>query len=78
MIRNALTRSRAQKDDAVIELSEMDNPGEPSQDVFEMREGIEMVPGTVHLVDSESQWSQDTSSVLDLESCLEILHQDQG
>lgn len=32
----------------------MDDPGElAQQDGFEMREGIEMVPGTVHLVDSE-------------------------
>jgi hypothetical protein len=70
MIRNALTRSRAPKEDAVIELSEMDNPGESSQDVFETREGVEMVPGTVHLVDSKSQCSQETSSVMDLDSCL--------
>jgi hypothetical protein len=32
----------------------MDTPGEPVlQNAFEVREGIEMVPGTVHLVDSE-------------------------
>jgi hypothetical protein len=75
MIRNALTRSRAQKEDAVIELRELDNLGEPSQDVFEMREGIEMVPGTVHLVDSEPPSCRERSSVLDFDSCLGTLYQ---
>lgn len=50
----ALTHSREQKRDGSIELRAMDTPGEPVlQDAFAVREGIEMVPGTVHLVDSE-------------------------
>jgi hypothetical protein len=54
MIRNALRLSRDQKEDRFIELRAKETPGEPvRQDGFEMREGIEMVPGTVHLVDSE-------------------------
>lgn len=54
MIRNALRLSRDQKAERFIELSAMDNTGEPvSEGGFEFLEGIEMVPGTVHLVDSE-------------------------
>jgi len=56
--------SRGQKADPVIELRAMDNPGEPAQDAFEVREGIEMVPGTVHLVDSESHSKQDKEDAL--------------
>jgi len=37
--------------------SEMDIPGESvAMGHFEVREGIEMVPGTVHLVDSMAIW----------------------
>jgi hypothetical protein len=53
MIRNALRLSRDQKGDRAIEMGAMDDSGEPLRQGFEMVEGIEMVPGTVHLVDSE-------------------------
>jgi hypothetical protein len=53
MIRNALNDSRDRKGDSVIEVVAMDSTGEPVRQGFEMLEGIEMVPGTVHLVDSE-------------------------
>jgi hypothetical protein len=52
MIRNVLI-SRDQKRHRSIEIGAMDDPGEPVRQGFEMVEGIEMVPGTVHLVDSE-------------------------
>lgn len=48
MIRNALRPSREP------ELRTMETPGEPVRHGgFEIRAGVEMVPGTVHLVDSE-------------------------
>ncbi len=53
MIRNALNVARDRKGDSGIEVSTMDTTGEPVRQGFEMLEGIEMVPGTVHLVDSE-------------------------
>jgi hypothetical protein len=53
MIRNALRLSRDQKRDRSIEMGAMDDSGEPLRQGFETVEGIEMVPGTVHLVDSE-------------------------
>jgi len=54
MIRNALRLSREPEGQEFVELRAMETPGEPVRHgVFEIREGIEMVPGTVHLVDSE-------------------------
>jgi hypothetical protein len=52
MVRNALRREpKAQE---FVELRVMETQGEPVREsAFELREGIEMVPGTVHLVDSE-------------------------
>jgi hypothetical protein len=53
MIRDALKVSRDRKGDSDLEVIAMDNTGEPVRQGFETLEGIEMVPGTVHLVDSE-------------------------
>jgi hypothetical protein len=53
MIRDALKVSRDRKGDSDLEVIAMDNTGEPVRQGFETMEGIEMVPGTVHLVDSE-------------------------
>lgn len=53
MIRDALKVSRDRKGDSDLEVVAMNNTGEPVRQGFETLEGIEMVPGTVHLVDSE-------------------------
>jgi hypothetical protein len=53
MIRYALRFSHERKGRRSIEVGAMDTAGEPVLPGFEMVEGIEMVPGTVHLVDSE-------------------------
>jgi hypothetical protein len=54
MIQNALRLPREPKQQEFVELRAMETQGEPvRQGAFEIREGIEMVPGTVHLVDSE-------------------------
>jgi hypothetical protein len=53
MIRDALKVSRNRKGDSDLEVVAMNYTGEPVRQGFESLEGIEMVPGTVHLVDSE-------------------------
>lgn len=53
MIQDALKVSRDRKGDSDLEVVAMDNTEEPVRQGFETLEGIEMVPGTVHLVDSE-------------------------
>jgi hypothetical protein len=52
MIQDALKVSRDRKGDSDLEVVAMDNTGEPVYQGFETLEGIEMVPGTVHLIDS--------------------------
>ena len=45
---------RERKGQEFVELQAMDILGEPARyGAFKLREGIEMVPGTVHLVDGE-------------------------
>lgn len=53
MFRDVLKVSRDRKGDSDLEVVAMDNTEEPVHQGFETLEGIEMVPGTVHLVDSE-------------------------
>jgi hypothetical protein len=52
MIQDALKVSCDRKGDSDLEVVAMDNTGEPVRQGFETLQGIEMVPGTVHLVDS--------------------------